>query len=101
MLNKLYLLAMLMWKTLIHHWYTNRGAERGNREFDIYIDNEKFISENNTGEWNQNRFMEIEYQVPDSMIKSKKNIRVKSQEQPGSSTSAVYFVRLVRKNTGH
>lgn len=78
-----------------------RGAERGNRKFDIYIDNEKLLSENNTGKWNQNRFMEIEYQVPDSMIKSKKNIRVKFQAQPESSTSAVYFVRLVRKNTEH
>lgn len=82
---------------IVRYW----GAERGNRKFDIFIDNEKLLSENNTGKWNQNRFMEIEYQVPDSMIKSKKNIRVKFQAQPGSSTSAVYFVRLIRKNTKH
>jgi hypothetical protein len=80
---------------IVRYW----GAEQGNRKFEIYINDEKLVSENNTGKWNQNRFMEIEYQVPDSMIKSKKNLRVKFQAQPGSSTSAVYFVRLVRKNT--
>jgi hypothetical protein len=74
-----------------------RGAERGNRKFDIYIDNEKLITEDNTQKWNQNRFFEIEYQIPDSMIKDKSHIRVKFQALPGFSTSTVYFVRLVRK----
>jgi DUF1680 family protein len=78
-----------------------RGAVRGNRKFDIYIDNEKLITEDNIQKWNQNRFLEIEYQIPDSMIKDKSHIRVKFQALPGIPASAVYFVRLVRKNTEH
>ena len=76
----------------VRYW----GSERGNRKFDIFIDDEKLVSEDNTRKWNQNRFVEVEYTIPDSMIRGKNNIRVKFQAQPANSTSAIYFVRLVR-----
>ncbi|MGB8490871.1 MAG: DUF6805 domain-containing protein, partial [Bacteroidales bacterium] len=76
---------------------TYRGTERGNRKFDIYIGEEKLKSEDNTGRWNQNLFIDVEYPVPDSMTKGKKNITIRFQSQQGSSTSQVYYVRLVRK----
>jgi len=73
-----------------------RGAEWGNRQFDIYIDDAKLVSENNTGKWNQSRFFNVEYLIPPAMISGKKQVRVKFQAKPGSSAGAVYYVRLLR-----
>ena len=47
---------------LVRYW----GAEWGNRKFDIYIDDEKLITEDNTGKWNQSKFQDIEYTIPDA-----------------------------------
>ena len=74
-----------------------RGAERGPRKFDILIDDEKLASVDNTGKWNDNNFQEVEYSIPESMIKGKKNITVKFQSTEGNSTSSVYYVRLIRE----
>ena len=40
---------------LIKYW----GAEWGGRKFDIYIDDEKLITEDNTGKWNQSTFKDV------------------------------------------
>jgi len=77
---------------LIRYW----GAEWGNRKFDIFIDNEKLVTEDNTGRWNQSMFKEVAYPIPDSMVKGKTHIRVKFQALPESTAGAVYHVRLVR-----
>lgn len=78
---------------IVRYW----GAEWGGRKFDIYIDDEKLLTENNTGRWNQSKFFNLEYAIPNSMVKGKSNIRVKFQSIPGNTAGAVYFVRLVRK----
>jgi uncharacterized protein len=78
---------------IVRYW----GAEWGNRKFDIYVDNEKLVTENNTGRWNQSRFHDIEYPIPESMTKGKNHIRVKFQASPLNTAGAVYHVRLVRK----
>jgi uncharacterized protein len=78
---------------LVRYW----GAERGGRKFDIYIDNEKLVTEDNTRKWNQNKFQMIEYAIPDSLIKGKDHVRVKFQALTGNSAGAVYYIRLVRK----
>jgi len=77
---------------LVSYW----GAEWGNRKFDIYIDNEKLMTEDNTGRWNQSLFKDIVYAIPDSLIKGKSHIRVKFQSLPGTTAGAVYMVRLLR-----
>lgn len=79
---------------LVKYW----GAEWGNRKFDIYIDDEKLITEDNTGKWHQSQFRDIEYTIPDAMIKGKSKVRVKFQALPGNTAGAVYYLRLVRKN---
>ena len=79
---------------IIRYW----GAEWGNRKFDIFIDNEKLVTEDNTGRWNQSKFLEVKYEIPDSMIKDKKQIKVKFQALPGNTAGAVYYIRLVRSN---
>jgi uncharacterized protein len=77
---------------IVRYW----GAEWGGRKFDIYIDDEKLLTEDNTGRWNQSRFQEIEYSIPNEMVKGKKSVRVKFQALSGNTAGAVYIVRLVR-----
>ena len=78
---------------IVRYW----GAEWGNRKFDIYIDDQKLITEDNTGRWNQSKFQEIEYNLPDTMVKGKESVRVKFQALPGNTAGAVYYIRLARK----
>ena len=74
-----------------------RGGEQGNRKFDIYIDNEKLLTEDNTSKWDQPVFKEVEYPIPDFLIAGKQYIRVKFQALQGTTTGAVYYLRLTRK----
>lgn len=76
----------------VRYW----GAEWGGRKFDIYIDDEKLLTEDNTGRWNQSRFFNVEYDIPDSMLEGKSSIRVKFQSVPGNTAGAVYYVRLLK-----
>ncbi|MBN2009850.1 glycoside hydrolase family 127 protein [candidate division KSB1 bacterium] len=76
----------------VRYW----GAEWGNRKFDIYIDDKKLVTEDNTGRWNQSVFKDIVYSIPDSMVKGKSHVRIKFQALPGNTAGAVYVVRLVR-----
>jgi uncharacterized protein len=78
---------------IVRYW----GAEGGSRKFDIYIDNEKLISEDNTSRWNQRKFQEVEYAIPDSMIKGKGSVRVRFQPIAGNTAGAVYYIRMARK----
>ena len=76
----------------VRYW----GAEWGNRKFDIFIDDEKLISEDNTNRWNQSMFKNIIYPIPDLMVEGKTHVRVKFQSLQGTTAGAVYFVRLIR-----
>lgn len=76
----------------VRYW----GAERGTRKFDIYIDDEKLVTEDNTGKWNQLMFKDIVYPIPDEFVKGKSSVRVKFQALPNTGAGAVYVVRLLR-----
>ncbi len=73
------------------------GAEWGNRKFEIYIDDEILVKEDNSGRWNQSLFKDVIYQIPDSMISEKSHVRIKFQSLPGTTAGAVYMVRLIRE----
>ncbi|MDX1942209.1 MAG: DUF6805 domain-containing protein, partial [Saprospiraceae bacterium] len=77
----------------VRYW----GAEWGSRKFDIYIDEEKLLTEDNTGKWNQSKFQDIEYNIPTSMLQGKQNIRIKFQALPQNTAGAVYYIRLLVK----
>ncbi len=77
---------------LVRYW----GGEYGGRKFDIFIDNEKLIIEDNTGRWNQAMFKDVVYSIPDSMVTGKTHIRIKFQAHPWNTAGAVYVVRLLR-----
>ncbi len=78
----------------VRYW----GAEWGSRKFDISIDDEKLVTEDNTNKWNLSMFKDVVYPIPDSMVNGKTHVRVKFQSLPGSSAGAVYYIRLIRKN---
>ncbi|MDD2590609.1 MAG: glycoside hydrolase family 127 protein [Fermentimonas sp.] len=78
---------------LVRYW----GVEWGGRKFEIYIDNELLLTEDNTGRWNQSKFYDINYEIPNSMVKNKDKIRVKFQALPGNTAGPIYFVRLLKK----
>ena len=61
------------------------------------LTNEKLLTEDISGKWNQPKFHDMEYAIPDSMVKGKENIRVKFQALAGNTAGAVYYIRLVRK----
>lgn len=77
---------------IVRYW----GAEWGGRKFDIYIDDEKLLTEDNTGRWNQSKFQDVEYAIPSSFVDGKKQIRVKFQALPHNTAGAVYHIRLVK-----
>jgi len=77
---------------LVRYW----GAENGNRSFDIYIDDQKLITENISDKWKQNRFQNVEYPIPATMLTGKEFVRVKFQATTGNTAGKVYNVRLVR-----
>lgn len=76
----------------VRYW----GAEWGTRKFEIDIDDQKLITEDNTGKWNKSQFQEVEYAIPASMLEGKNHIRVRFQALPGNTAGAVYYLRLVR-----
>ncbi|MBS1564246.1 MAG: glycoside hydrolase family 127 protein, partial [Bacteroidetes bacterium] len=78
---------------IVRYW----GNENGNRKFDIYIDGDKLVTENTAGKWGGRKFQEVEYEIPDAMIKDKDTIRVKIQALPGNTAGPVYYIRLARK----
>ncbi len=80
---------------MIRYW----GNERGNRKFDIYIDDEKLVSESIGNKWNQTKFKNVEYAIPNAMISGKDHLRIKFQPQQGGNNSVgpIYYMRLVRK----
>ncbi len=77
----------------VRYW----GQEWGRRIFDIYVDEEKLLTEDNTGRWCRSTFQDVEYEIPDSIVRGKRNVRVKFQAQPGSTAGAAYGIQLVRE----
>ena len=79
---------------MVRYW----GAEWGSHKFDIYIDDKKLITEDNTGKWNQSQFKEVTYPIPDDMVAAKSRITIKFVAEDKSSAGPVYYIRLVRRN---
>ena len=81
-------------KLMVTYW----GAEWGNRKFDIYIDDKKLLTEDNTGRWNRSEFFDVMYEIPDSIGSDKKNFRIKFQSIPSNTAGGIYGVRVIDDN---
>ena len=78
---------------MVRYW----GAERGDRKFDIYIDDQKLATVDNTNKWNQQRFIDMEYPIPASILAGKTTVRVRFQASQGYAVSSIHYIRLVKK----
>jgi hypothetical protein len=81
---------------MVRYW----GAEWGSRRFVIYIDDRQLATIDNTGKWNQSRFFDAAYPIPDSLMSGKSFVRVKFEALPGGTAGPVYEIRLVEGATG-
>jgi DUF1680 family protein len=79
---------------IVRYW----GAEWGRHKFEIYIDDKKLATEDNTGKWNLSQFKEVTYPIPDDMVAAKSRITIKFVAEDKSSAGPVYYIRLVRRN---
>ncbi|WP_207234345.1 glycoside hydrolase family 127 protein [Pseudobacter ginsenosidimutans] len=77
----------------VRYW----GSEWGNRNFEILIDDQRLVIENNTNRWNQSAFFDIEYPIPAGMVKDKEYVRVKFQSLPGTTAGRIYYIRLLKR----
>jgi hypothetical protein len=77
---------------VLRYW----GNEWGNRKFEIWIDEQRLLVEDNTGRWSQSKFQEVEYAIPNAMVNGKDHIRVKFQPLADNTAGAIYFLRLAR-----
>ncbi|WP_318311764.1 glycoside hydrolase family 127 protein [Flagellimonas crocea] len=76
---------------LVRYW----GFEWGQRKFDIYVEDEKLVTVDNTKKYNISQFKQETYPIPEPLLKGKEFVRVKFVAHPNSAVSAVYDVRLV------
>jgi DUF1680 family protein len=83
-------------ETNLSLWVRYWGNEYGNRTFDILIDDVKLVTENITEKWNVSEFRNVEYAIPDSMVKDKDKIRVKFQAPSNGYAGGVFYIRLLR-----
>jgi len=72
-------------------------GEWATRKFDIYIDDQLLLSEDNTGRWMQSQFKAVEYPVPAPVLEGKETIRVKFQALPGATVGGVYDIRVLKR----
>lgn len=76
----------------VRYW----GAENGNKSFDIYIDDQKLVTENLAGKWNRSEMMEVEYAIPANMLTGKDYVRIKFQALAPNTAGPVYYLRLIK-----
>ncbi len=71
------------------------GNESGNRRFDILVDDTVIASENTSGKWKRDEFIEEEYAIPASLLDGKQTITVKFAGEQGQTAGGIYHVRLL------
>ena len=77
---------------MVRYW----GNENGNRNFDILIDGQVLATENLSGKWRRDAFINVEYSIPAEWIKDKKVINVCFQSKPGNYAGGIFYVRLIK-----
>lgn len=77
---------------MLRYW----GNETDSRAFDIFIDDELLASENISGKWNKNEFINVEYKIPAEMLKSKEIITLKFAGEEKNNAGRIFHVRLLK-----
>lgn len=76
---------------MMRYW----GNEKGNKAFDILIDDKVLIEENVVDKWGEGKFVNKEYRIPVTWLRSKNFITVKFRPKKGNSTARIFYVRLL------
>ncbi|NRF37776.1 glycoside hydrolase family 127 protein [Pedobacter sp. LMG 31643] len=79
----------------LHIRYQSTGM--AGRQFEIYIDDQKFKAVDHTAGFKKSGFYNEAYPIPAAMLKGKQQVRVKFLALPGKTTDPVYHVRLVSR----
>jgi Uncharacterized protein conserved in bacteria len=77
---------------MVRYW----GNEGRGRAFDILIDDQLLVSENLSGKWNKEEFVNVEYKIPSEMLNGKKSVTVTFKSKDRNVAGGVFKVRLVR-----
>jgi hypothetical protein len=77
---------------MVRYW----GNENGSRTFDILIDDQLLVTENVSGKWKTNAFVDVEYKIPVAMVKDKASVTVKFQCKGANIAGGVFYVRLLK-----
>lgn len=77
---------------MVRYW----GNEIGARTFDIQIGGTKLVTENTSGKWNKNEFVNVEYSIPESMLQGKSVINVRFTTSGSNQTGGIYSIRLLK-----
>lgn len=72
------------------------GKEEGNKSFAILVNDSVIASENTSGKWNEDRFVEVEYPLPSGIADEDNTFNVTFRPQKDSSTGGIYHIRLVK-----
>ncbi len=76
---------------MVRYW----GNEGGNRTFSIMIDGELLTTENVSGKWKVDEFVNVEYPIPASMLKDKESVIVRFQTSGTNVAGGVFRVRML------
>jgi DUF1680 family protein len=80
---------------MVRYW----GNETGSRTFDILIDDVLLVTENVSGKWKKNEFVNVEYPIPANLTEGKTSFTVKFQPQNNHVAGGVFHVRLLTSKT--
>lgn len=76
----------------VRYW----GNESGNRTFDVLIDDHVLATENISGKWNKEEFVNVEYKIPATLLSGKQSVTVMFKPHAGNIAGGVFKVRLVK-----
>jgi DUF1680 family protein len=80
---------------MLRYW----GNETGSRSFDILIDETVLLTENISGKWKKDNFINVEYPIPPEMLQGKESVSVKLQPHTGNVAGGVFDIRLLTPQT--
>lgn len=76
---------------MVRYW----GNETDNRQFDILADDEVIASENISGRWREEKFVDVEYELP-ARVADVDSITITFRSLPGKCAGDVFHVRLIK-----
>lgn len=77
---------------MVRYW----GNEGGYRTFDILIDNVLVATENISGKWRVNNFVNVEYSIPVNVLNNKETVTVMFKAKANNTAGGVYYLRLLK-----